>query len=428
MVEVNSEYGIRVYRLTVIFIVEPWAAQPWFTYTVIENRITHDDQEPVYGHSNYGPSQARGEHTLAHRPLDNEQRGRRGDLGPQGPRGLKANLEDSINYLEQQWSIIYDTNPEARVWLHEIDAMISVLQKRMARLKSQNAINDYERDRDLHLRQFRSQSKPDATPVIRSSEEHLYKEDDFQSRSARPASPERRYKDRWSPSRRLNDREKHVRQRLNASLSDRGLQIVLEDDDLGPYEFIDESRKLEEWPPPPRPSPPGLRESRRRHSPDSGDAGKRSLERFRPSSFERIRSTRGESDGVTPQKINNKGRRDDFSEDSIQREERRVVFKNRQRPSHYLGYDKKNYGRETDGQQILMHRGENTEKLMKKTRAHEHGMQTKTIDLKRPTYIEVHRKYLSPETLDAYELPWEWMEVSPVPRPVCCMADKILLG
>ncbi|KAL8944461.1 MAG: hypothetical protein Q9211_000558 [Gyalolechia sp. 1 TL-2023] len=32
----------------------------------------------------------------------------------------------------------------------------------------------------------------------------------------------------------------------------------------------------------------------------------------------------------------------------------------------------------------------------------------KVVDLNKPTYIKVHRKYLSPETLDAYELPWEW--------------------
>ena len=41
------------------------------------------------------------------------------------------------------------------------------------------------------------------------------------------------------------------------------------------------------------------------------------------------------------------------------------------------------------------------------------GKQEKKImDLSRPTYIKVHRKYLSPATLDAYELPWEWDEVS----------------
>ncbi|KAI4108019.1 MAG: hypothetical protein L6R37_001301 [Teloschistes peruensis] len=34
----------------------------------------------------------------------------------------------------------------------------------------------------------------------------------------------------------------------------------------------------------------------------------------------------------------------------------------------------------------------------------------KVVDLGRPTYIKVHRKHLSPETLDAYGLPWEWYE------------------
>ena len=30
----------------------------------------------------------------------------------------------------------------------------------------------------------------------------------------------------------------------------------------------------------------------------------------------------------------------------------------------------------------------------------------------RPTYIKVHRKHLSPDTLDIYDLPWEWDDVS----------------
>ena len=38
--------------------------------------------------------------------------------------------------------------------------------------------------------------------------------------------------------------------------------------------------------------------------------------------------------------------------------------------------------------------------------------QKKITDLTRPTYIKVHRKHLSPETLDTYDLPWEWYEVS----------------
>ena len=34
------------------------------------------------------------------------------------------------------------------------------------------------------------------------------------------------------------------------------------------------------------------------------------------------------------------------------------------------------------------------------------------MDLTRPTYIKVNKKHLSPETLDEYDLPWQWDEVS----------------
>lgn len=34
------------------------------------------------------------------------------------------------------------------------------------------------------------------------------------------------------------------------------------------------------------------------------------------------------------------------------------------------------------------------------------------LGLQRPTYIQVHRKHISPETLDVYQLPWEWDSVS----------------
>ena len=37
------------------------------------------------------------------------------------------------------------------------------------------------------------------------------------------------------------------------------------------------------------------------------------------------------------------------------------------------------------------------------------------MKLPRPTYIKVHRKHLSPDTLELYELPWEWDEVSGLP-------------
>ena len=40
----------------------------------------------------------------------------------------------------------------------------------------------------------------------------------------------------------------------------------------------------------------------------------------------------------------------------------------------------------------------------------------KIMDLTRPTYIKVHRKHLSPDTLDLYDLPWEWYDVSESPR------------
>lgn len=42
----------------------------------------------------------------------------------------------------------------------------------------------------------------------------------------------------------------------------------------------------------------------------------------------------------------------------------------------------------------------------------EQSREAKTLDLNRPTYIKVHRKHLSRETLDLYELPWEWDSVS----------------
>lgn len=42
----------------------------------------------------------------------------------------------------------------------------------------------------------------------------------------------------------------------------------------------------------------------------------------------------------------------------------------------------------------------------------EKGEKKKIMDLTRPTYIKVHCRHLSPDTLDLYELPWEWDDVS----------------
>ena len=49
----------------------------------------------------------------------------------------------------------------------------------------------------------------------------------------------------------------------------------------------------------------------------------------------------------------------------------------------------------------------------------EEAIAKKTRDLARPTYIKVHRKHLSPETLDEFSLPWEWDEVSFLRRFKC---------
>lgn len=56
---------------------------------------------------------------------------------------------------------------------------------------------------------------------------------------------------------------------------------------------------------------------------------------------------------------------------------------------------------EEDDQEILF---EHTRKM----REGKLGMHQKIKTLSLPMYIRAHHKYLSPETLDAYELPWEW--------------------
>lgn len=326
-----------------------------FTYTIIENEIPDYDQERVYDH---GPGEAPGRLTPGPRYLENHQQGRTEDRTPQSPRDLKTKIEGSIDYLKQHRSVIGDSlDPEDRVWLFEIDAMIAALGQRLAKPDSQIAnINDYKHDSDFRLAPFQSQSKPYRGPPIRSlEEERLYREDDFQSRKARPAGIERRNMDRRPLSRRPSDRAKHVRQRLNASLAERGLQTVPEDD-LGPYEFTEETRKLGRDLPPPPPSPQWACESHRRRSADSGGADKRSFEPTRDEEFrERVKKTFGQA-----------------------------------------GYDE-----------------ESIEKILKKGgkgKGHGHGKEIK-IKVTRPTYIKVHREHISPETLDEYSLPWELDEV-----------------
>ena len=51
-----------------------------------------------------------------------------------------------------------------------------------------------------------------------------------------------------------------------------------------------------------------------------------------------------------------------------------------------------------------------------KDHGHGHGHEiSHVMDLTRPTYLKVHRRHLSPKTLEIYELPWGWDEVSPNP-------------
>ena len=52
------------------------------------------------------------------------------------------------------------------------------------------------------------------------------------------------------------------------------------------------------------------------------------------------------------------------------------------------------------------------ETLERKENKEGRGHGRKIMDLTRPTYIKVHRKHLSPDTLDLYDLPWEWYDVS----------------
>ena len=50
-------------------------------------------------------------------------------------------------------------------------------------------------------------------------------------------------------------------------------------------------------------------------------------------------------------------------------------------------------------------------KAEKKSDGDSSGRSTTALVLNRPTYIKVHRKHLDPETLDVYQLPWEWDDV-----------------
>ena len=63
---------------------------------------------------------------------------------------------------------------------------------------------------------------------------------------------------------------------------------------------------------------------------------------------------------------------------------------------------------------------ESIEKTLKMGMEQGHGksINIKTRDLIRPATVRVHRKHMSPETLNEYKLPWEWDEVNTILPPL----------
>ncbi len=110
-----------------------------------------------------------------------------------------------------------------------------------------------------------------------------------------------------------------------------------------------------------------------------------------------------------------------------------IVTEN-QVPDSDTGYDEKTYGRERADRVVAHQPRESIEKLVNEAEKHldelrlerAHGPELKTVDLMRPTYIKVNRKHMSPETLDAYGLPWEWDEVSLTHHLASCLANSFL--
>ena len=421
-----------MYCLTVNALAVPWRAQPLFTYTVIENQVRYNGKERAYDRFDHGSGQAPGRLAPTHELLENQQQGRRADRGPGHPRDLKTRLEDSIDYLEgRRFAFGEDPGPDDRVWLHEIDTMISVLERNLAKIDSHTARNSEYVFKIPDRTRFGSHPKPYPIPTTRLSEERLYRGGDFLSRDKGPASLERGNSDRRPPSRRPSDQARFIRSRLNASLAERGLQDVPEDG-LDPFVPIEEAKHTGRFFPSqpssklPREGPSG---SHRRGSVDSEDADRRSFQRLRPRrpTFQDYEEIKFQERDRNPGGFVN-------VEDPIQRDEKRVVFKDRQRPSQYTDYDEKTYGRERADRVVGHQRREDIEKLVNKAEKdweerrleRAHGPEIETVDLVRPTYIKVHRRHISPDTLDAYNLPWEWDQVSPTHHLASCLANNSL--
>ena len=71
-----------------------------------------------------------------------------------------------------------------------------------------------------------------------------------------------------------------------------------------------------------------------------------------------------------------------------------------------VGYDEESIQR-------VLEKAEKGEKIH-----HKKGKENQIMDLRRPTFVKVHRKHISPETLDAFDLPWQWDTVILLPSPI----------
>ena len=90
------------------------------------------------------------------------------------------------------------------------------------------------------------------------------------------------------------------------------------------------------------------------------------------------------------QKAEEKARKEKEKKEADEEFERRV-----KKTFGEVGYD------EASIQKVL-------EKAEKGGKGHKKEKETRLIDFRRPTFVKVHRKHISPETLDAFDLPWQW--------------------
>lgn len=160
---------------------------------------------------------------------------------------------------------------------------------------------------------------------------------------------------------------------------------------------------------------------------DQFDDHPHSRERHRPRSRSRVRVHRHRSGSVSPsfdpesdklQKLEKLEMREDddvrrrkYEEGSIIEEARKKEKKNEEEDKAFQERMRQTLSKAGYSEESIEQTLKGKADKSKKTKMSEEKPK-KIQDLNRPTYIKVHRKYLSPDTLDAYDLPWEWDEVS----------------